>query len=148
MTSPTMQPQSIRSVSLRRSRPSLSELIAQLGQDFGELAKSEVALAKLELEQKLRDAALSLAASLLGATVALIGFAMLCATAVVALAPLIAELWARMLLVSVIYLVLGSLVAAVFSLQLRRAASRMGAPRALTEARETLAAVTRKNEHG
>jgi uncharacterized membrane protein YqjE len=129
------------------SGSSLGAIVRQVAQDVSELTRSELALAKLEVEQRLRKAALSLAASLLGATVALIGLAMLCATAVVALAPLISPLWARMLLVSVIYLLFGGLFAFLFLFQSRREVLDMGAPHAMREARDTIAAVGREIKH-
>lgn len=146
MTSPHVESQRGRSLSFN-SGSSMKELVALLVQDVTELTRCELALAKVEVEHRLRKAAVSLAASVLGATVALFGLAMLCATAVVALAPIIPALWARMLLVSVIYLLFGSVAAFVFLLQLRRSAAKVSAPRALHEARETLAAVGAEVKH-
>lgn len=122
--------------------------LRQVADDVAALAKAEVALAKLELEGKLERIALSAAATAISAMLALIGFAMLCATAVVALEPVWPALWGRMLLMSLCYLSLGGLGTATFSLRLKRRASGNPAPAATREARETLTAVEHEVTHG
>jgi Putative Actinobacterial Holin-X, holin superfamily III len=130
------------------SKDSVGNLVAHVAQDVATLAKDEVTLAKLELESKLQTAALSAAATAISGALGLIGFALLCATAVVAIEPILPSLWARMLLMSVCYLLLGALGSAVFVLQLKRKVTGNPAPRATREARETLAAAQSEVRHG
>jgi membrane protein len=94
-------------------------LARRIGDDLSELAKDHLELAKLEISRSAKVALTDGVAALLGGIVALIGFAMLCATAVVALEPVISPLWLRMLIMSLVYLVLGGGVAAGFVRKLR-----------------------------
>jgi uncharacterized membrane protein YqjE len=130
------------------SKDSVGSLVSRVAQDVVALAKDEVALAKLELESKLQQAALSAAMTTLSGALGVVGFALLCATAVVALEPLLPSLWGRMLLMSVCYLLFGSLGGALFLRLLARKASGNPTPRATEEARETISAAKSKVEHG
>lgn len=88
--------------------------------DLKVITRDEVQLARIELAEQVKKVAAQGAAAILGGTVALIGFALLCATAVVALEPLVAPLWARMLIMAGTYLVLGFMFAAAFANRLRQ----------------------------
>ena len=130
------------------SKHTVSDLVMDIARDVATLARDEVTLAKLELESKLEQAALTAAAIALSGALGLIGFALLCATAVVALEPAMPALWGRMLLMAGCYLLLGGLGSAIFLAQLKRKASRNPAPRATREARETVTAAQREVRGG
>lgn len=98
---------------------SLGEVVRRIGDDVKTIASDELQLAKIELSRGMKTAAADAAAIVLGGVVALIGFGMLCVTAVVALEPMIPPLWARMLIMAAIYLVAGGAVAAIFTRKLK-----------------------------
>lgn len=115
------------------------ELVRRIGQDVQVLVKDELALAKLEVADSLKRASIDLVAVTLGGVLGLIGLGLLCVTAVVALRPVLAALWLRMLLMSGVYLCLSSLLAGVFLGQLRKLP--LAPPRAAREAKQTLRGV-------
>jgi uncharacterized membrane protein YqjE len=98
----------------------VGELLHRITDDVKTLAKDELELAKGELQISAKKAAVDGAVVVLGGIVALIGLAMLCATAVAALAPVIPPLWARLLIMAAIYLIAGAVVAGVFAKRLKR----------------------------
>lgn len=98
---------------------SIGEVVRRIGDDVKTIATDELALAKLELTRGFKVALGNAAAVLLGGIVALIGFGMLCVTAVIALAPVIPALWVRMIMMAAIYLLVGSVVAGVFARKLK-----------------------------
>lgn len=98
---------------------SIGEVVRRIGDDVKTIATDELALAKLELTRGFKVALGNAVAVLLGGIVALIGFAMLCVTAVVALAPVIPALWVRMIMMAAIYLLLGGVVAGAFVKKLK-----------------------------
>ncbi len=97
----------------------LGGLIHRITDDVKTIARDEIELAKNELAKSAKIAATESAAIVLGGIVALIGFGMLCATAVAALEGVIPALWARLLIMAVIYLVAGGAIAAVFAKKLK-----------------------------
>src|SRR5687768_16580884 len=98
---------------------SIGDVVRRIGDDVKTIATDELALAKLEITRGFKVALGNAAAVLLGGFVTLIGFAMLCVTAVLALAPVIPELWVRMIMMAAIYLLLGGVVAGVFAKKLK-----------------------------
>jgi membrane protein len=94
-------------------------LARKIGDDLSTLAKDHIELGKIEMTKSLKKGLFDGVGALLAGIVALIGFGMLCATAVVALEPLIDPLWLRMLIMSLIYLVVGGGVAAMFANKLK-----------------------------
>jgi hypothetical protein len=124
----------------------LGDLIHHISDDVKTIARGELELARLELTHVARSAAADAAVILLGAIVALIGFGMLCVAAVVALAPVIAPLWLRLIIFAAIYFVLGGLMAASFAKRLQTDASpNLGLLKA--EARLTARDVARGLRH-
>jgi hypothetical protein len=95
-------------------------LVRRAMSDLKVITRDEAELAKIEISKGLKKAAGEAAAVVLGGVVALIGFALLCATAVAALAPVIPALWARMLIMAAVYLVVGSVLAAAFANKMRQ----------------------------
>lgn len=113
---------------------SLGGLVREVGSNAFELAKCEVALAKLDVQIALKHAAVGMAGVVLGGIVTLFGLGLLCMTGVVALAPLIPALWLRMLLMSLVYLLLGSLLCVTFIAKLKHVSFGNSA---VTQARRT-----------
>ncbi|HVK83146.1 MAG TPA: phage holin family protein [Kofleriaceae bacterium] len=108
------------------NRPSagIGELLHRITDDVKTIASDEVELARVELSTNLRNVVIDSAVILLGAVVVLIGFGLLCTTAVVALEPVISSLALRLLIMSAVYLVLGGVIAAVFARKLKRGAQQ------------------------
>src|SRR5688572_18388308 len=98
---------------------SLGDVVRRIGDDVKTIAGDELLLAKLELKRAMKSALGDAAAILLGGIVALIGFAMLCVTAVVALAPIVPALWVRMIVMAAAYLLTGGVVAGIFVKKLK-----------------------------
>ncbi|HUS27379.1 MAG TPA: phage holin family protein [Kofleriaceae bacterium] len=96
----------------------VGELLHRITDDLKTIAKDEIDLAKNEVARHAKLAAGEAAIIVLGGIVALIGFAMLCTAAVVALEPVIHSLAVRLLLMSLIYLIGGAVVAGVFAKRL------------------------------
>ncbi len=96
----------------------VGELLSRITDDAKTIARDELELAKGELANVAKKAAAESAVIVLGGIVALIGFGMLCVTAVVALAGVIPPLWARLLIMAVVYLVAGGALAGVFAKKL------------------------------
>jgi hypothetical protein len=97
----------------------VGELLHRITDDVKVIARDEIELVREELKAAARNAAVDAAVALLGGIVGLIGMGMLCATAVVALEPVIHPLWLRLLLMSIVYLVSGGAVATAFGVKLK-----------------------------
>lgn len=93
----------------------VGELLKHIGEDVKTIAVSELELARSKLGDYLEQTVLKAAVMILGAFVALVGFAMLCVVAVVALEPVIPALWLRLLLMSLVFIVTGGTAAYVFA---------------------------------
>lgn len=102
-----------------QSNTSVGGLLHRITDDVKTIAKDEIELAKNELSHVAKTAAAESAVIVLGGIVALIGFGMLCVAAVAALEGLIPPLWARLLIMSVVYLVAGGVLAGVFVKRLK-----------------------------
>jgi hypothetical protein len=94
-------------------------LLHRITDDVKTIAKDELELAKNELAHVAKTAAAESAIIVLGGIVALIGFGMLCVAAVAGLEGLIQPLWARLLIMAVIYLAAGGIIAGVFAKRLK-----------------------------
>ena len=93
----------------------VGELLKHIGEDVKTIAMSELELGRAKLGAYLEQTVLKAAVMILGAFVALVGFAMLCMVAVVALEPVIPALWLRLLLMSFVFIVTGGTAAYVFA---------------------------------
>jgi uncharacterized membrane protein YqjE len=100
--------------------PDVGELLQEIGRDMKTIARHELELVRNKVAQHVEQTITKAAAVWLGATVALIGLAMLCVVVVVALAPLLPPLWLRLLVMAVVYIVLGGTVAGVFGARLAK----------------------------
>ena len=98
----------------------VGELLHRITDDVKTIAHDEVELVRTEVEKTAKTAAVEAAVILLGGIVALIGVGMLCVTVVVALAPVIASLALRLLIMSIVYLVVGGAVAASVGVRMKR----------------------------
>jgi hypothetical protein len=102
------------------SNTSVGGLLHRITDDVKTIAKDEIELAKNELAHTARTAAAESAIIVLGGIVALIGFGMLCVAAVAALEGVIPALWARLLIMAVVYLLSGGVIAGVFVKRLKK----------------------------
>jgi hypothetical protein len=98
----------------------VGELLHRITDDVKTIAHDEIELVRTEVERTAKTAAVEAAVILLGGIVALIGVGMLCVTVVVALAPVIASLALRLLIMAVVYLLVGGAVAASVGARLKR----------------------------
>lgn len=121
---------------------SLGDVMRRIGDDVKTIAGDELQLAKLELTRAMKVAAGDAAAIVLGGIVALIGFGMLCVTAVIALEPVIPQLWLRMLIMAVVYLVAGGAVAGIFVSKLKEDTNPAGSD-TIQEAKATVENIKR-----
>jgi uncharacterized membrane protein YqjE len=99
------------------------DLLRQVRSDLEHIVKDELTLAELELEQKLKHGLVDLAGMFLSALLMLIGLCFLCVSVVPALAPLIAPLWLRLVVMAAVYLLIGGVVVTIFAVKFRRDAS-------------------------
>ncbi|HEX3765619.1 MAG TPA: phage holin family protein [Kofleriaceae bacterium] len=126
------------------------DLIRRISEDVRTIARNEIELLRGEARRVATSAAADGAAVVLGGVVALIGLAMLCTAAAVALAPVLPSLALRLVVMGVVYGGIGGSLAASFAVRLRRnAALRVVVP--VHEARATLqgakAALEEPGEH-
>ena len=96
------------------------DLLKDISRDVQTIVRGEAELVGSELSAKAHVAAANGAAALLGAIVALVGLAMLCVAAVVALAPVIPPLWLRLSILAVIYMLVGGGLAALCARRIAR----------------------------
>lgn len=122
------------------SKGHIGDILSRISSDVKTLAHDEVELVRDELVHSARTAVTEASIAMLGAIFALIGLAMLCVVVVVALAPVIPPLWARLLIMAGVYLVLGGAFAVGFGKKLATdAAPELGVPR--YELKRTIAGV-------
>jgi hypothetical protein len=95
------------------------ELIHRITEDVRTIARDEFELIRAEAGRVAKAAAIEGAVISFGGIVALIGFAMLCVAAVVALAPLVASLALRLVIMAAVFGIFGGALAAAFALRLR-----------------------------
>ncbi|MEP6865362.1 MAG: phage holin family protein [Deltaproteobacteria bacterium] len=101
---------------IQRDEPAkVGELLKHIGEDVKTIAVSELELARTKLGSYLEQTVMKAAAMILGAFVALVGFAMLCVVVVVALEPVIPALWLRLLIMAVLYIGVGGGAAFLFA---------------------------------
>lgn len=87
--------------------PKVGELIRHIGDDMKTIATSELELGRRKMSQYVDRTIAKASVVILGAFVALIGLAMLCVVVVLALQPVIALLWVRLLLMAIVYVAVG-----------------------------------------
>lgn len=85
----------------------MGELIKHIGDDMKTIATSEIELGRRKMGEYFDRTIAKASVVILGAFVALIGLAMLCMVVVVALEPVIPQLWLRLLLMAILYVAIG-----------------------------------------
>ena len=123
-------------------RADLGGIVEHIGHDLRTLASDELELGRVAIVEKVETIAAEAGIAVLAATVALIGFAMLCVTAAIALAPVIPPLWARMLIMAVVYIAVGASVAFMLARRIRKPVAEAVEP-PIEEARQTVHAIQR-----
>lgn len=105
-------------VSESSREPKVGDLLKHIGEDVKTIAISELELSRHKLGGYLEHTVMKASVMILSSFVALVGFAMLCVTAVVALEPVIHPLWLRLLLMSLVFIGAGGIAARVFAKKL------------------------------
>ena len=118
----------------------VGQLLESIGHDMRTIASDELEMGRVALAERLESLVAKIAIAMLCVIVGLVGFGMLCVTAVFGLEPVIHAMWLRMLIMSGVYIAVGG-AAALF------AARRIGRDKSgdiqhqLDEARDTVNAV-------
>ncbi|HEY3808122.1 MAG TPA: phage holin family protein [Kofleriaceae bacterium] len=86
----------------------LMTVLAKIGHDFKTIVVRETELGHMAISQELKLSIEKVAIALLAAMVASVGLALLCMTVAAALAPVIPQLWLRILIMSIVYLACGA----------------------------------------
>jgi uncharacterized membrane protein YqjE len=94
-----------------RAEPALGELFRQLAQDSATLVRQEVALAKAELQENVKQAVRSAAMVAVGGGIAVVGALVLVLFLVLALGDALNEYWLGALIVGVVFLIAGGVLA-------------------------------------
>lgn len=126
--------------------PPIGEILHGIGQDVRTIAIDELELSRRKLGDFMESLLVKASIALLGATVVLIGFGMLCMVAVAALEPVIHPLWLRLLLMAVVYIALGGTSVWIYA---RKMTSMHGPDldKQLSEVGDTFDAVKNGLEH-
>jgi uncharacterized membrane protein YqjE len=130
-----------------RTEEPLGALAKRLVEDMNTLARDHVDLARVELGHELKKAAADAAGLFVGAMVLVVGFAMLCAALVPALASVVDPLWLRMVIAAGAFLVIGGVIAGSLLARLKKDLSP-AMPHAKLEARETGHLLKEQVQHG
>jgi Flp pilus assembly protein TadB len=123
--------------------PKVAELLGDIGKDMKTIASDELELLRRKLATYIERTVARASVIVLGVIVALIGLAMLCVVAVIALAPVISALWLRLLLMALVYIGAGASVAVIYS----RRISKPDLDKQIAEVGETIDAVQRGLHH-
>jgi len=132
----------------RMTRPelALTDLARRVGDDLSTLAKDHIELARAELSAGAKKALTDAILTIFGGIVALIGLAMLCMTAVVAVEPAIPPLWLRLLIGAILYLAIGGGLAFGFVKKLR--GEDVMLPRTRDQTKRTARVLKEQVQHG
>jgi hypothetical protein len=127
-------------------RGRIGALIERITDDLKSIARDELELGKTELTQRLKLAGIDAGFIILGGVMALISLGFLSVAAVDALAPLIAPLWARLLVMAAVYFaVCGGLLVTFVKRLKAHVTPEM--PRTKAEAKRTVEAVKEELRH-
>ncbi len=124
--------------------PKVGDLLKHIGEDVKTIAVSEIELGRTKMSAYFERTLMKATVMILSAFVAMVGFAMLCVTGVVALEPVIPQLWLRLLLGSFVFIITGAILATVSAKKL------LGGPDIANEVDEvgqTIDAVSRGLSH-
>lgn len=95
--------------------PKVSDLLKHVGDDLKTIATTELELTRNKMSEYLDRTIMRASVIIIGAFIALIGLAMLCVVAVLALQPVIGPLWVRLLLMSMVYILVGGGAAVAYA---------------------------------
>jgi hypothetical protein len=119
----------------------VGQLLENIGHDMRTIASDELEMGRTALVDRFEAIILRIAVTLLAVIVGLVGFGMLCVTAVFALHGLIASLWLRMLIMSIVYIVVGGIAASIVSRRITRSDGDI--QHQIDEAHDTVNAIKR-----
>jgi hypothetical protein len=125
--------------------PHVVDALRQVAGDLKLIASDEMELGRNVLARHLNTIVAKASIAILGAIVALIGLAMLCAAAVVALAPVIHPLGLRLFIMAIVYIAVGAGATAVLARRFGHTAGDLDKP--VHELEETVDAVTKGLAH-
>jgi biopolymer transport protein ExbB/TolQ len=97
----------------------VGQLLDNIGHDVRTIASDELEMGRTALVERLEAIVEKIAVALLCVIVGLIGFGMLCVTAVFALSAVIPAIWLRMLLMSIVYIAVGATTAQLAARRIR-----------------------------
>ncbi len=92
----------------------IGDLLMDMGRDVRRIAVDEIEIARGKLSDYLAKLVAKAAGAIVGMAVAMIGLSMLCFAAVAALAPVLPELWLRLVIMAAVFLVVGAGIAYAF----------------------------------
>jgi hypothetical protein len=124
----------------------VGELLHRITDDVKAISKEEVELARVEVTRSLKKIAIDLTVLILSGIIALMGVGFLCVAAVDALAPAIEPLWARLIIMGLVYL---AVCAALVSYYAKRLKAKIppDVPRTKAEAKRTVETVKEELRH-
>jgi hypothetical protein len=111
-------------------------LLGRITEDLKALGRDELALARAEINQKVKATLLDTLVILLSGAIATVALAFLMFAAIDAAAPLLAPLWARLLVGGVLYTLIGAGLLHAYARKLKRDMAPQ-VPRTTREARRT-----------
>ena len=91
----------------------LVPVLQSIGRDVRTIVTDELEMGRVAVADRIESIVIKAGVALLGATVALVGFGMLCLTGAFALQAVISPLWPRMLIMSIVYLAAGAVIALI-----------------------------------
>jgi hypothetical protein len=119
----------------------LGQVLQSIGRDVRTIATDELEMGRVALADRIESLVTKAGTAILGAAVALVGLAMLCLTGAFALHAVIAAMWLRMLIMSIVYIATGTIITLVVARRMgERHPGDLG--HQVDEARDTLRAVT------
>jgi hypothetical protein len=118
----------------------VSMLLGRITDDLKALGRDELALARAEINQKVKSTLLDTMVILLSGAIATVALAFLMFAAIDAAEPILAPLWARLLIGGALYTLIGAGLLYAYARKLKRDMAP-SAPRAAKQARRTAQAV-------
>jgi Putative Actinobacterial Holin-X, holin superfamily III len=124
----------------------LGELVQRITEDLKSIGRDEVQLARTELTQRAKLAAVDAGVVILSGVVLAIAIGFVCVAAVDALAPLIPPLWARLLIMAAVYAAICAGLIFSYAKRLKRHVTPP-MPETKAEAKRTVDAVKEELRH-
>jgi hypothetical protein len=124
----------------------IGTLLGRITEDLKAIGRDELALARVEITQKVKSTLLDTLVMILCGVIITIALAFVCMAGVDALAPVIPQLWARLLIGAAVYLALSGGLLFGYAKKLKRDLKPV-APAAAEEAKKTVEAVKEELRH-